>query len=77
MDIFSHGLWAGVAAKAINNKLEKKGNQLRLNVWLAGFWGVFPDIFASAVPFVWLGLSVFLGISHPSRIEAISKREIS
>jgi len=61
MDIFSHGLWAGVAAKAINNKLEKKGNQLRLNVWFAGFWGAFPDIFAGAVPFVWLGLSVFLG----------------
>ncbi|MBI4084958.1 MAG: metal-dependent hydrolase [Candidatus Liptonbacteria bacterium] len=49
MDILSHGLWAGAAAKGINIKKEKK-----INVWLATFWGTFPDLFAFTIPFVWL-----------------------
>lgn len=49
MDIFSHGLWAGAAYKAINKKAKKP-----LNAWLAGFWGIFPDLFAFTIPFIWL-----------------------
>jgi len=49
MDILSHGLWAGVAAKGINIKRERK-----LNVWLTAFWGIFPDLFAFTIPFAWL-----------------------
>ncbi len=56
MDILSHGLWAGAAAKGINLKKEKK-----LNVWLAAFWGIFPDLFAFTIPFVWLFGSVLFG----------------
>ncbi len=56
MDIFSHGLWAGAAAKGINLKREKK-----LNVWLTAFWGVFPDLFAFTIPFVWLFFNLISG----------------
>ena len=49
MDIFSHGLWAGAGAQAVNLKKEKP-----LRVWLAAVWGVFPDLFAFAISFVYL-----------------------
>lgn len=49
MDIFSHGLWAGAAYKVIN--IKKKKN---FNVWWASFWGIFPDLFAFTIPFLWL-----------------------
>ena len=59
MDIFSHGLWAGAAYKAINKKAKKP-----LNVWFAGFWGIFPDLFAFTIPFIWLfGNIIFGGMS--------------
>lgn len=56
MDIFSHGLWAGAAAKGINLKKERK-----LNVWLAAFWGAFPDLFAFAIPFTWVFFNLISG----------------
>jgi hypothetical protein len=56
MDIFSHGLWAGAAYKAINKKAKRP-----LNAWLAGFWGMFPDLFAFTIGFVWLFVSLIFG----------------
>lgn len=50
MDIFSHGLWAGVAAKAVNKAQKTR----RVNVWAAMLWGVFPDLFAFTIPFGWI-----------------------
>ncbi len=49
MDIFAHALWTGALYKEINNKKEKP-----LNVWLAVFWGIFPDLFAFTPLFLWL-----------------------
>lgn len=74
MDILSHGLWAGAAAKAANLKKER-----RINVWLAAFWGVFPDLFAFTIPFVWLFGNVLFGnidlsdIHRPSQPEPETK----
>ncbi|MBI2450808.1 MAG: metal-dependent hydrolase [Parcubacteria group bacterium] len=56
MDVFSHGLWSGAVYKALN--IKKKKN---FNVWLAAFWGVFPDLFAFTIPFVWLFWNLFTG----------------
>ena len=53
MDIFSHGLWTGAAAKGLNRKIKKP-----LNFWAAVWWGVFPDLFAFTIPFLglfWIG----------------------
>lgn len=55
MDTFSHGLWAGLSAKALGSKIKQP-----LNFGKAFIWGVFPDLFAFTIPFVYLiGSSVF------------------
>ena len=63
MDIFSHGLWAGAAAKGINLKRKKP-----VNVWLMAFWGAFPDLFAFTIPFVWLFFNLTSGNASLSDI---------
>ncbi len=52
MDVFSHGLWAALAAKAANKKLNKF-NGKPLNARRFAFWGVFPDLLAFTVAFAW------------------------
>ncbi len=49
MDFFSHGLWSATLAKAANLSTKK----VELNPWCAAWWGVFPDVFAFALPTVW------------------------
>lgn len=46
MDILSHGLWAGAAAKVF-----KKKSPVPINIKQAAFWGVFPDLLAFTAPF--------------------------
>lgn len=57
MDIFSHGLWAGAAAKALN----KRAGKPRINVWVMALWGMFPDLLAFTIPFVWLIWGLIFG----------------
>ncbi len=63
MDIFSHGLWAGAAAKAANKIISKKDIKAcpvappkadGIGVWHAIAWGVFPDLFAFTPAFIGL-----------------------
>lgn len=61
MDIFSHALWAGAVYKAVN--LKKKTGK-KFNFWLAAFWGMFPDLFAFAIPFVWMFFLLISGKMH-------------
>lgn len=56
MDIFAHGLWTGAIYKALNKKTKKP-----LNLWWAAFWGVFPDLFAFSIGFVWLFWDLIFG----------------
>ncbi len=49
MDIVSHGIWPVLAAKTVDKKFKS-----RLNLRLAFFFGVFPDLFAFTLPFVLL-----------------------
>jgi len=60
MDVFSHGLWAGAAYKAINKNLTKD-NKKPLKAWLAALFGVFPDVFAFAPMFVWIFWNLIFG----------------
>jgi len=62
MDILSHGLWATLAAKGANLKLK---NDKRIKLGWAFFWGVFPDLFAFTIPFVWILGGRILGFSVP------------
>jgi len=57
MDVFSHGLWAAALAKIFNLKQKK----VKVNAWMAAFWGAFPDVFAFAPVFIWLGYQFFFG----------------
>lgn len=57
MDTFSHGLWAAALAKGIN----KKEGKPVVNVWATAFWGVFPDLLAFTIPFVWIMWGLVFG----------------
>ena len=56
MDIISHGLWGATAANIADKKINKK-----ISPWWATFWGVFPDLFAFTIPFLWLMLKLVEG----------------
>lgn len=55
MDIFAHGLWAGAAAKAAKKETKKP-----VKVWLAVFWGAFPDLFAFTPTFFFIFYNVLI-----------------
>lgn len=59
MDIFSHGLWAGAAAHAVNLKTKS-----RVSVVKTMAWGVFPDLFSFTAAFIWMRV---MGIQFDSR----------
>ena len=50
MDIFSHGFWGVAAAQGIKVFVKR---DIKFKKWSAAFWGVFPDLFAFAIPFGW------------------------
>lgn len=53
MDILAHMLWTNAGGKGINAIVEKKRKpELKVNLAWATFFGVFPDLFAFALPFV-------------------------
>lgn len=58
MDFFSHGIWAGLAAGAANQKLN---NEKPLKIKWAAFWGVFPDLLAFTLPFALLFIGLVSG----------------
>ena len=60
MDIFSHGLWAAAGAKGLNKAQDKR----RVNIWVATLWGMFPDLFAFSIPFMFIVGSVIFGSAH-------------
>lgn len=71
MDIFSHGLWTGAVCKAVNKKIQGHPLHVRLTV----FWGVFPDLFAFTIGFLWLfwnlitGAMSFSDLHRPGTVE--------
>jgi hypothetical protein len=55
MDIFSHGLWAGALAEGLNQSHRLPKNKVgRLHFGWTVWWGLFPDLFAFALPFTFL-----------------------
>lgn len=61
MDIFAHTLWAAAGAREGNKIIEKKNKKFQINILWTGFWGVFPDFFAFAIPFFIRFYHVFTG----------------
>lgn len=58
MDFFSHVFWTWTVFKVIEAKIKKP-----LNLKMAIFWGVFPDLFAFTVPISLIILNILLGKS--------------
>ena len=73
MDILAHGLWTAALFKYFNKKN-------KFNLKLAAFWGVFPDIFAFTIPFIYILWNIiFNKFSPPSpaALEPVSKMPLS
>ncbi len=70
MDFFSHVFWTWAAFKILKEKIRKP-----LNMKLAIFWGVFPDLFAFAIPIAWILIELLSGkismsdLPGPEKIE--------
>ncbi len=76
MDIFAHTLWTNAAARGANAVAEKKGKSFHLSVAWTAFWGVFPDLFAFTIPFVfrfYLFLTGSAGVSSFFHRPAVSE----
>src|SRR3989344_1589349 len=61
MDILAHTLWANAAAREVNAVAEKKNKKFHLDVGWTAFWGVFPDLFAFSLPFIFRFYDVLSG----------------
>ncbi|MBI5389515.1 metal-dependent hydrolase [Candidatus Woesearchaeota archaeon] len=55
MDILAHGLWSAACAKFAHLK------SVKISIWWSVFWGVFPDLFAFTIPFVWMFWNLLFG----------------
>ncbi|PIU99700.1 MAG: hypothetical protein CO014_01705 [Candidatus Tagabacteria bacterium CG_4_8_14_3_um_filter_41_8] len=56
MEIVSHAFWAATVAKAVNKKMKNP-----VHVWQGAFWGIFPDLLAFSLLFVWLFVQFIFG----------------
>ncbi len=74
MDIIAHGLWTAAAYKRTNNLLEKRGEKTLSIPW-AAFWGVFPDLFAFTLPWVFILFGIVTGSINPANIPGPSSQE--
>ncbi len=61
MDIIAHGLWSAAAYAGTNKKLSKGKTARTLNVWAGALWGIFPDLFAFTIPWIWIGIDLLRG----------------
>lgn len=76
MDIFSHGLWTAAVAKGANDYALKPKSKKPLKIGLASFWGIFPDLFAFTVPFVWM-IARYVSENRTSDFPAVTSMEPS
>jgi hypothetical protein len=60
MDISAHGLWAGAAAKTVNQTSAKfQANPLKVKFVV--LWGILPDLLSFAPVFIWLFGNMIFG----------------
>lgn len=81
MDILSHGLWAAAGAQGANETSPLRSRNKKINAYWALFWGMFPDLFAFTIPFVWLLWRVVTGEVHygdwprPEQVEPVGHEQ--
>ena len=70
MDLPSHIFWTYLVFKIINEKIKKP-----LNMKLAVFWGIFPDLFAFGIPILLLFAELLTGKISFSNLPGVTKIE--
>ena len=61
MDILAHTLWTTAVARKGNIEGLKKKKSFKLNLFWTGFFGIFPDLFAFTLPFIFSFYKVITG----------------
>lgn len=61
MDILAHILWTTAVARKGNIEGEKKGKKFKISVFWTAFFGIFPDLFAFTIPFIFSFYKVIIG----------------
>jgi hypothetical protein len=61
MDILAHTLWTTAVAQKGNIEGEKKNKKFKVNLFWVGFFGIFPDLFAFTIPFIFSFYKVIIG----------------
>lgn len=73
MDILAHTLWANAGARGLNKLREKKGKPKIISPGWTGFWGVFPDLFAFAIPLI---LVIFRVVTGESTLSSFGEHHV-
>ncbi len=61
MDILAHTLWTTAVVREGNKEAGKKKSSFKLNLFWTGFFGIFPDLFAFTLPFIFSFYKVITG----------------
>ena len=61
MDILAHTLWTTATARKGNIEGEKKNKKFKVNLYWTAFLGIFPDLFAFTLPFIFSFYKVITG----------------
>ncbi len=68
MDTLSHGLFAALLARFARMSKGARKAKLKLNAWLAFFFGIFPDIASFGPLFLWMIFSLLSGTNTFGRM---------
>ena len=61
MDILAHTLWTTAMARKGNIESQKRKKKFKINIFWTSFFGIFPDLFAFTVPFLFSFYKVLIG----------------
>jgi hypothetical protein len=61
MEILAHVLWTTAGVRKVNKEMEKKKKPIKINYFWASFLGIFPDLFAFTIPFLFAFSRVIMG----------------
>ncbi|MFA6251712.1 MAG: hypothetical protein WC603_03755 [Candidatus Paceibacterota bacterium] len=61
MEILAHTLWTTAGVIKVNAIAKKKGQPFQMSTLWTAFWGIFPDLFAFTLPFVFSFYKVISG----------------
>jgi hypothetical protein len=77
MDILAHSLWAAALFSALNlNKKIRNKTKEKFSIFKAILWGIFPDLFAFTIPFMFVISGIIFGWITPSTFHSESSAQM-